>query len=471
MKVPRKPDVLERLKELNRDPVRLQATPVSGGPTGAAGKDGRDAGLLYKFSTNVAESDPGAGFLKINNAGLGSATRLRLSETDANGNNVATYLAGWDDSTNAVRGQVIIRSRATDSDIAIYDVTGVLTDKGAWVEVVVTAVSTGGALTHEEEVSAVFIRAGDQGTQGIEGKEGPGGAAGKEGPAGSTANSDWKNSVRVATTANIATATALNPGDSIDGVVLAENDRVLVKDQTTKSQNGIWVVKAVPVRAEDADAVAELSGGSTIYVEEGTRNKRRTFQVITPGNITPGTTAHEYLQLGFKDFGLVEALPTSEAVKNDKCSYYADKANGIFWDLIYDGEGEYPWKYIGGAPLHAEIETDQSTTSGSYTALATAGPSLTVPLKGDYDVEISARIFGSESYGAMSYEIGGVAPSNNDAIKNIGAVNGGVAGIRKKRKTGLAASAALVSKYLAQTAGKSVFFSDRRMTVWPVRVG
>src|SRR5205085_10291477 len=52
---------------------------------------------------------------------------------------------------------------------------------------------------------------------------------------------DWKPSVRAATTANIATLAGGAP-NTLDGVTLAANDRILVKDQGTRSQNGIYVV-------------------------------------------------------------------------------------------------------------------------------------------------------------------------------------------------------------------------------------
>lgn len=107
---------------------------------------------------------------------------------------------------------------------------------------------------------------------------------------------DAKASVRAATTANIAIATALNSGDVLDGVTLANGDRVLVKDQTTKAENGIWVVGATPERAKDADGAGELSGGTYVFVEEGTANADTGWVIITNGSITPGTTAHEWSQ-------------------------------------------------------------------------------------------------------------------------------------------------------------------------------
>lgn len=105
---------------------------------------------------------------------------------------------------------------------------------------------------------------------------------------------DVKNSVRVATTGNITISTALNSGDTIDGVTLANGDRVLVKDQTSKAENGIWVVASSPARASDADDAGELSGGSFVFVEEGTANADTGWVITTNGSITPGTTAHDW---------------------------------------------------------------------------------------------------------------------------------------------------------------------------------
>lgn len=79
----------------------------------------------------------------------------------------------------------------------------------------------------------------------------------------------WKDSARVATTSNINLA---SPGATIDGVTMASGDRVLVKDQSTGSQNGIyvWNGAATPMtRAADANTAAELEQ-AVITVEEGT---------------------------------------------------------------------------------------------------------------------------------------------------------------------------------------------------------
>lgn len=80
---------------------------------------------------------------------------------------------------------------------------------------------------------------------------------------------NWKDSVRAASTSNINLA---SPGATIDGIAMATNDRFLAKDQSTQSQNGIyiWNGAATPAtRALDADTFAELES-AIVMVEEGT---------------------------------------------------------------------------------------------------------------------------------------------------------------------------------------------------------
>lgn len=101
----------------------------------------------------------------------------------------------------------------------------------------------------------------------------------------------WKQAVRVATTAAGTLATSFENGDVVDGVTLATGDRILIKDQATASENGIYVVAATgaPTRASDANSAAELRG-ATVYVEEGTANADTVWNQTTNATITLGTT-------------------------------------------------------------------------------------------------------------------------------------------------------------------------------------
>jgi hypothetical protein len=118
---------------------------------------------------------------------------------------------------------------------------------------------------------------------------------------------DWKASVRAATTANVTLASDLENGDTLDGVTLATGDRILVKNQSTGSQNGIYVVKAsgAPDRSTDADTGAELTSNFAVFVEEGTANADQGYVLTNDGAITVGTTALTFTQ--FTGLGQVTA--------------------------------------------------------------------------------------------------------------------------------------------------------------------
>jgi len=118
---------------------------------------------------------------------------------------------------------------------------------------------------------------------------------------------DWKASVRAATTASVTLASGLENGDTLDGVTLATGDRVLVKNQSTGSENGIYVVKAsgAPDRSTDADTGAELTASFAVFVEEGTVNADSGYVLTTDGAITVGTTTLTFTQ--FTGLGQVVA--------------------------------------------------------------------------------------------------------------------------------------------------------------------
>ena len=110
---------------------------------------------------------------------------------------------------------------------------------------------------------------------------------------------DWKASVRVATTAAGVLATDFENLDTIDGVVLATGDRILLKNQTAGAENGIYVVAAsgAPARSADANVSAEVTSGMSCLVSEGTANADKVFVLTTNDPITLGTTALVFTQL------------------------------------------------------------------------------------------------------------------------------------------------------------------------------
>ena len=109
---------------------------------------------------------------------------------------------------------------------------------------------------------------------------------------------DTKESVRVATTAAGTLASSFANGEAVDGVTLATGDRILIKNQATGSENGVYVVAAsgAPTRATDFDENTEVTAGAFTFVEEGSTNANAGFVLATTGAITVGTTALSFTQ-------------------------------------------------------------------------------------------------------------------------------------------------------------------------------
>lgn len=122
-------------------------------------------------------------------------------------------------------------------------------------------------------------------------------AANKDYVDGAVAGISWKNEVRVATTANGTLASAFANGQTVDGTVLATNDRILIKDQSTQSENGIYIVNSsgAPTRATDADSAAEIYGAA-VFVTNGTANGGKRFVCSTQAPITLDSTSITFAQ-------------------------------------------------------------------------------------------------------------------------------------------------------------------------------
>jgi hypothetical protein len=170
-------------------------------------------------------------------------------------------------------------------------------------------------------------------------------------------------------------------------------------------------------------------------------------------------------------FGALTGLEgTKGSVAPDEVYLEVDATNGIQWHLAYEsGETTYKWRFLGGPPMYSEVATSETTASTSYVALATAGPSVTLPRSGDYDVGTGFTgdntTAGTQS---MSYDIGGTAAVDADraveGADNAAHIN---SVMKRRRKTGLT-PVTLTSKY--KTTANTGRFEGRSMSVTPVRI-
>ena len=135
---------------------------------------------------------------------------------------------------------------------------------------------------------------------------------------------DVKASCIAATTGNITISTALNNGDTLDGVSLSTNDRVLVKDQSSASENGIYIVGSSPARADDLAAGADAAGMFT-FVEKGTVNADNGFVCTSDkGSAVVGTN-----NLAFSQFSGAGQITAGDGLDKSANTLSVDlKSNG-----------------------------------------------------------------------------------------------------------------------------------------------
>jgi len=178
--------------------------------------------------------------------------------------------------------------------------------------------------------------------------------------------------------------------------------------------------------------------------------------------------------------GTLAAGPPGSPKDGDIWIATAVDGNGTRWQFQYNAgsASAYKWEFIGGVPMLAAVATGENTTSTTYAALTTAGPSLTLARAGDYQVTVEAFITaplnaGIGFFAQMSYDVGGTAASDVWANVNTNAVNSATSVIQScvatQLQAGLSASTALVSKYKS-TSGTTAGFSHRVLRAIPVRV-
>ena len=144
----------------------------------------------------------------------------------------------------------------------------------------------------------------------------------------------WKDSVVCATTGNGVLASAYENGDAVDGVTLATNDRILIKDQTAGAENGIYIVQAsgAPQRAADMNAGGEFVGAA-MFVREGTVNADSGFVCTNDTEVNPDTTVVTFTQ--FTGAGQVVAGEALSKTGNTLNVEVDDSSIGISSDELH----------------------------------------------------------------------------------------------------------------------------------------
>ena len=183
---------------------------------------------------------------------------------------------------------------------------------------------------------------------------------------------DVKNSVHLASTANGTLASAFANGQTMDGVALATGDRILLKDQTDASENGVYTVNAsgAPTRATDFDADSEVTAGAFFFVEEGTANADSGFIITTDGTITVGTTNIAFTQ--FSGSGQIVAGTGMTKTGNTLNTVGGDGITANANDLAVDIAANSALHISGGA-LDVTVDLSDATNDVTGTLAKTNG--------------------------------------------------------------------------------------------------
>jgi hypothetical protein len=134
-----------------------------------------------------------------------------------------------------------------------------------------------------------------------------------------------------ATTANITISSDLQNGDTIDGVTLATGDEVLVKDQSTDSQNGIYTVVAsgTASRSTEYDAIAEISG-QMVVINQGTTNDNTLWLCTTNSSATLGSDSIAFTKITPQNVGDVTLTGTQTLTNKTLTSPIIDGNGAVF---------------------------------------------------------------------------------------------------------------------------------------------
>jgi hypothetical protein len=119
---------------------------------------------------------------------------------------------------------------------------------------------------------------------------------------------------RVASTANVNISTGLENGDTLDGVTLVTGNRVLLKDQSTASQNGLYIVVASGAASRDPefDTISEIAG-QLILVSEGSTHADDLFLCTTDTSATLGSSSISYTQVFPSSGGTVTSVAVADS--------------------------------------------------------------------------------------------------------------------------------------------------------------
>ena len=120
---------------------------------------------MFQYSTTTSDADPGAGFFRLNNATISSATEMYIDDLEFNGTDVSAWVQSWDDVTgnDTNRGRIRISKANTLDTWMVFKVTGAITDASGYSKISLVYIDTAGTFANEDKVFISFVASGEDG--------------------------------------------------------------------------------------------------------------------------------------------------------------------------------------------------------------------------------------------------------------------------------------------------------------------
>jgi len=261
------------------------ATSAASSATTSANNATVIAGGRWNFDSDTSMADPGTGEFRFNHATVSSVTAIAIDDlsSDTGNPDLSNYLLTWDDSSNTVKGQLIIRKLGTPATFAVFNITA-LTDNVGWTQFTVSHVASNGTWSAADQASFQFARAGDAGNM-----SGPGTSVDSEialfnGTSGNTLKRATTTGLLKASSGVLAQAVAgtdyYNPGGT----------DVAIADGGTGASTA-----AAAFSNLKQDATETATGVVELATDAETQTGTDTTRAITPANLTAKeATAAQY---------------------------------------------------------------------------------------------------------------------------------------------------------------------------------
>ncbi len=121
---------------------------------------------MFQYSTTTSDADPGAGYFRLNNATISSATIAYVDDLEYNGTDVSAWVQSWDDvaGNDTNRGRIRISKANTLDTWHTFKVTGAVTDASGYTKITLVYIDGAGTLTADDKCFIAFSASGEDGT-------------------------------------------------------------------------------------------------------------------------------------------------------------------------------------------------------------------------------------------------------------------------------------------------------------------